>query len=110
MNPTLATLAVSDDGGALTISLRGEIDLSNADTLSDDIGRRITLRRPAAVIVDLTDVDYLDSRGVLLLMRLAARLRDGAVGLRVVAPSHTPAGKLLAIAGFQDYFTDRPAV
>lgn len=110
MNAPLATVAVSDDGDTLTIALRGEIDVSNADALGEDIRRRIAIRGPAEVVVDLTAVEYLDSRGVLLLMRLAAQLRDGGVPLRVVAPAQTIAGRLLVIAGFQDYFSDQPAL
>ena len=110
MNPPLATVAVSDDGDTLTITLCGEIDLSNADALGDDIRRRIAVRGPAEVVVDLTEVGYLDSRGVLLLMKLAAQLRDGGMTFRVVAPAETVAGRLLTIAGFQDYFSDQPAL
>lgn len=102
MTASVQTVAVSDDGGTLTLTLCGEIDLSNVEALGEDLRRRITIRGPAAVVVDLSDVQYIDSRGVLLLVRLVTRLRDEGIPLRLVAPAESIAGRVLAITGFRD--------
>ncbi|MGA9857850.1 MAG: STAS domain-containing protein [Solirubrobacteraceae bacterium] len=109
MSDPLASIEVHDRGEELVIRIIGEVDLSNADELGEQIERRVTVRDPRRLTLDLADVEYIDSRGVLLLMRLSARLRDQAIGLRVLAPPDSVAGRLLAIAGLGELSCGRAA-
>lgn len=75
------------DGGRWTLSAGGRWDLSAADRLAPLLQRLAPERRPAQVVLDLSQVDALDTVGALLLRRLRDRLHGHgltveAVGLR----------------------------
>ena len=76
--------------------LAGEIDPSNSRELS----QQLTVAVPndaMAVVVDLADVQYLDSSGVQLLFELAERLTARQQRLAVAIPPHAPARRVLEI-------------
>lgn len=58
--------------GDAIVSLRGEIDISNADEVKRAIDK-ITAAGPTRVVFDLSKLDYLDSSGIALLLRAAER-------------------------------------
>ncbi|MFD9389477.1 STAS domain-containing protein [Streptomyces sp. NPDC060000] len=68
--PTQLTLTHgrTTDGGTL-LTVAGEIDMSNSTTLADAIDAV-----PGPLVVDLTDVEYLDSAGLNVLFVHAERL------------------------------------
>jgi anti-anti-sigma factor len=74
-------------GGWLLLRLSGEIDLSNADGLRERI--EFATVGDVSVIVDLAEVEYIDSQGLRLLTGLAGTLAARGAALRLVAP---PAG------------------
>ena len=76
------------------ISLRGELDLSNADALRTSLR---TVSGPA--VVDLSDVTYLDSAALYELAAL--RRRVGSVVLVVSSPQIR---RTLEIVGFPKVF------
>jgi phospholipid/cholesterol/gamma-HCH transport system permease protein len=59
----------SGPGDRLLISLSGRVSLDDADRLSAALNAVLGERRPAAVTFDLAQVSYMDSAGVLALMR-----------------------------------------
>ena len=76
----------------------GEIDMSNAGELRT----RVTQATPndaLGVVLDLSEVSYLDSAGIHLLYRLGESLRNRGQTLRVVIPPESPAGDALRLAG-----------
>ncbi|MFD9322996.1 STAS domain-containing protein [Streptomyces sp. NPDC060053] len=64
---TLTHARTSDSGALLTVA--GEIDMSNSGTLADAIDGV-----PGPVVVDLTEVEYLDSAGLNVLFARADRI------------------------------------
>ncbi|WP_314225464.1 STAS domain-containing protein [Streptomyces zaehneri] len=68
--PTQLTLTQGGhpEGGTL-LTVAGEIDMSNSGTLADAIDGV-----PGQVVVDLTDVEYLDSAGLGVLFAHADRI------------------------------------
>ena len=68
------------ENGRVVIHLHGEIDLSNVEALESQIDRAIADAED--VVIDLTAVEFLDSRGLRLLKRvstdLAARTAHGS--------------------------------
>ena len=82
---------------SVEVTVRGEIDLSNADDLERELARELTPARD--VTIDLREVEYIDSSGVRLLHHLAATLAPGT-GLTVVAPEGTFAGSVLRLTRF----------
>jgi anti-anti-sigma factor len=61
------------------VEVRGGIDLSNVDALEAEL-RRLS---NGAIVLDLSQVDFIDCTGVALLIRTAGRLTVGAVSSAV---------------------------
>jgi anti-sigma B factor antagonist len=97
----LAIVRVERLGDRTVVAIEGEVDMSNAAQL----GAEITAAVPNGIrelVVDLTATTYLDSVGVSLLLRLAARLSSRRQTLRVVVPPDTPIRAVLELAGVPD--------
>jgi len=71
----LARVGYERRGRALIVSIDGEIDLSNAEQIRDEVSAALP-RDGAGIVLDLTLTTYLDSSGVRLLFELAQRLQD----------------------------------
>jgi anti-sigma B factor antagonist len=90
----LARVTVERHGGTALARLAGEIDLSNAAAVEDQVTGG--LAGATAVAVDVGGLDYLDSAGLAVLSRLAGRL---AGGLRLVVPPGATVARTLAVSG-----------
>jgi len=69
------------EGGGLTLSLSGELDLSTIEQLERAVAARVD-GRPELVVLDLRKLVFLDSTGLRLVLRLHERLHR--VGGRLV--------------------------
>ena len=87
---SLASVTSSDHGASLVLAITGEVDISNIDAIADVIHR--LPNTDAGLLIDLTEVSYLDSSAVSLLHDLAMRLRSRAQRLIVVSPPETARG------------------
>jgi hypothetical protein len=63
MNDPLGRIETHTEPDGLRLSLLGEVDLSNAQTLLKQIRWVIRDARPEPVVIDLTGVEYIDSQG-----------------------------------------------
>ena len=97
MTLPLADVSFATDGDVVVASVSGEIDLSNAGDLGDAIGRRLT-NEALGLVLDLTDVDYLDSSGIHLIYELHDRLRNRGQDIRVVIAPGAVIGEALRLA------------
>ena len=88
------------EDGRVVVRLTGEIDLSNVDGLEARIDEAISDVRE--VVIDLTAIDFIDSRGLRLLKRVSASVagRDGT--LVIVAPASSIARSVLDMTGMSD--------
>ena len=80
--------------------LTGELDISGAERT----GQRIAEAVPSSargVVVDMTDLDFIDSSGVSMLFALARRVGSRRQELRVVAPDGRPVARVLQIVEFE---------
>jgi anti-sigma B factor antagonist len=67
--------AVEEQDHAVVVKLVGELDLYNADevrTTLDDV----TARKPGRVVVDLSEVTFIDSTGLGVLVEARSKLAD----------------------------------
>ena len=96
----LARVAVERHGSAAVARLAGELDLSNARPVEDQIMRG--LGGVTSVAVDLAGLSYLDSAGLALLSRLAARIAGPGGALRLVVPPDALVRRALWISGLTD--------
>ncbi|MGH2347989.1 MAG: STAS domain-containing protein [bacterium] len=96
--PVSVTLAAED--GVPIAAVRGEIDLSNVADVRAAIAPAVT-NAARALIVDLSETTYMDSRGVHLLFEIADRLTRSQQHLIVVVPPASPIRRLLMITHFE---------
>jgi anti-sigma B factor antagonist len=89
------TIEPRQDGDRLVLRARGEIDINSVHTLKQAL-ERSAAGSASEVIVDLTDVEFMDSTG---LTALLAAQRDGVPGLALVCPPG-PVRRVLDVAGF----------
>ena len=94
----LANLAVGSTNGVVVATLSGEIDLSNAAQITRSVVDAVP-NEAVGLVMDLSDVAYLDSAGVRMLAELERRLGWRSQAFRVVAPEGSRTRKVLSIAG-----------
>jgi anti-anti-sigma factor len=67
------------------IELSGDVDVTEAPRLGERLQAAVT-NSDAALVVDLSDVTYIDSAGVNVLFELAEGLRERQIGFALVVP------------------------
>jgi len=95
----MADLGFDRHDAIASITLSGEVDLSNVP----DLRRRIfgAIRNDdRAVIVDLTDLAFIDSAGLGMLFELSELLDERRQRLYVVVPPGTQPRRTIDIVGF----------
>jgi anti-anti-sigma factor len=93
-------VTIAADDGVVVASLSGEIDLSNAAEITDALLGGVP-NEALGLVVDLSEVSYIDSAGVRMLAELDHRLGWRAQALRVVAPEESRSRRVLEIAGLE---------
>jgi anti-sigma B factor antagonist len=98
----LAQLNLVGDAEIPVARIEGAIDISNARELGDallEIGAESAL----GLVVDLSGVNYLDSAGVRLVLRLATELDRRRRLLGVVGPADAPVRSVLELTAVDRY-------
>ena len=67
-----ASVKTAQRGTETVVSLAGEIDISNAERVKAAIAD-VVRARPKRIVFDLSQLDYLDSSGIALLLGAAER-------------------------------------
>ena len=80
------SVTVSTDGERATVVLRGELDLSGVDRAREAI-EQAEASATSLVILDLSELDFLDSTGLEVILRAARRAQDEGRRLIVQRPS-----------------------
>jgi anti-anti-sigma factor len=91
----LASVTASEHGASLVLSISGEVDISNIERIAEVI--YALPNTDAGLLIDLSEVSYLDSSAVSLLHDLAMRLRKRAQQLIVVSPPQSPPRRVLEL-------------
>jgi anti-anti-sigma factor len=75
----------TSDGGVELLSVEGEVDIATAPRLISVLNRAVqeALR---SLVVDLSEVDFMDSTGLALLINAHRRLTRRSKGFAVVCP------------------------
>jgi anti-sigma B factor antagonist len=98
--PPIFEVEAASVSGAPGVVVRGEVDISTASRLTAAIDAAIR-ESVGAFVVDLCDVDFLDSSGVHVLVRTRAVLGRQERDLVVVCPPG-PARRIFEVAGIAD--------
>jgi anti-anti-sigma factor len=74
--PSPFDVTIEERGGdAIHVTLLGELDISTASRLEDDL-RRVEASSPKLLLLDLSKLDFMDSTGLRLLIGADARARE----------------------------------
>jgi anti-anti-sigma factor len=92
----LAELDFETAGNVIVGRVAGEIESVNAQEMSTALAARLT-SEVAGLVIDLSQVTYLDSAGIELLFDLARRLRTHRQRLRLVLPVDAPMRRVLEL-------------
>jgi len=82
------------DGGSWRLTLSGELDLASADQLEDAI-RQAEEGDGWRIVVDLSDLEFMDSTGLGLLLKAQARSRENGQRLSFKPSRHEAVTRLL---------------
>jgi anti-sigma B factor antagonist len=94
----LADLNVEMVGQLVVARLDGEIDMSNAGELGEALGRQVS-NEALGLILDLTDVHYLDSAGIQVIYELREQLETRGQEIALVVAPESPIDGALRVAG-----------
>lgn len=92
------SINTSEDAGRVLVE--GEVDVSNADELRDAVDAALALDAPE-VTVDLSQVPYIDSTGIGVLVGAAHRATEAGKKLVVASPQKNVA-RVLGLLGVAD--------
>ena len=96
----LLRISTERNGDSVTIALSGELDLASADEL-DQAVRDCEETEIGGIVVDLSNVSFIDSSGLRALLQ--ARKRMGG-RLHFVPSKHDAVARLLAITCTEEIF------
>jgi anti-anti-sigma factor len=94
MRDRLAGFEFEQHDAVLVATVDGEIDSSNAAELRLALSERLP-SASSALVLDLSDVTYLDSSGIHLLFDLGRRLAARRQALRLVVPREAPIRRVI---------------
>jgi anti-sigma B factor antagonist len=76
-------VTIEQRGPAVHVEMVGELDISTATRLEDDL-RRIEAERPELIVLDLARLSFMDSTGLRLLITADSRAREDARRVAIV--------------------------
>jgi anti-sigma B factor antagonist len=80
----LASVSIEDLGAVVVVRMSGEIDGSTADLVGEPLFSCLETA-PSAVVVDLTNLQFMGSTGLNILVRAHETALSRAIALRIVA-------------------------
>ena len=93
---TQVDIAVERRGGAVVARLGGEVDMSNASRVREQLLDSVP-NDVLALVVDLEGCRYLDSAAIEVVFDLARRLQRRRQELRLVVPDSSPLDRVLTL-------------
>ena len=93
-------MAIEKENGSVLVSLSGEVDLSNVESVRTGIERATV--GAERIVIDLTAIEYFDSSGLRLLKQLSTHAAGANVALIVVAPPNSVARSVLDITSMSE--------
>jgi anti-anti-sigma factor len=94
--PELATVIVERRDSVQLVRIAGEVDISNAGQLEDEISDAVP-NDALGLVLDLSATSYLDSAGIRMLFELAERTEGRRQSLAIVVPGDSLIRHSLAV-------------
>jgi anti-anti-sigma factor len=95
----LVELEIDERGDVIVARVTGELDIAGASGMGERIHDAVPTSA-RALVVDLSELDFIDSSGIAMLFALARRLGSRRQELRVVARPGRPVARVLEIVEF----------
>jgi anti-sigma B factor antagonist len=95
----LVGLAIEDRGDVIVARLTGELDIAGAPSTGNQIEEAVPTSA-RGLVVDMSELEFIDSSGVAMLFGLVRRLSSRRQELRVVALAGRPVARVLEIVEF----------
>lgn len=92
-------LDIEERGDVVVAHLKGELDIAGAPGVGESISDAVPTSA-RGLVVDCSDLDFIDSSGIAMLFGLARRLGSRRQDLRVVARGGRPVARVLQIVEF----------
>ena len=103
--PTTLELTVSEHGGETVVGAAGELDVNTAPELREQLARLVN-EGARQIVVELSDVSFVDSTALSVLVSALKRLRQADGDLQLASP--TPSvRRVFEITGLTRLFTIR---
>jgi anti-anti-sigma factor len=81
---TLLTFETTVTGDVAVVVLRGELDVAGAGLLEHELDRVLTDHGPSALVLDLSNLDFMDSTGLRLVVLADQRASEEGRAFAVV--------------------------
>jgi len=98
---SLSKTRLIPDGNVLVGSLAGDVDLITVRDAADQLVQAVPTT-VSDLVLDLSEITYLDSRGVHILLEAIERLRMRGQTTYVVAPELSAIRRLIEVTGVTD--------
>ena len=95
----LVQLETEARGDVIIARVTGELDLAGAPATGEAIGEAVPTSA-RALVVDFSELEFIDSSGIAMLFNLARRLGGRRQQLHVVAMASEPVARVLEIVEF----------
>ena len=100
IDPNGFSISTSEGDRRVVVTIRGELDLATAPELETALLERLDAGQE--VVLDLRELQFMDSSGLRVLVTAHARAADGGPRFAIVRPlAGTEVAKILDIAGVQ---------
>ena len=100
MTRDLATVRIRQRGAIVLATVDGELDVSNTGGLLEELVRAVE-NSAHGLLLDLADLEFLDSSGVHMLYDLAERLGNRQQRFAVVLPPGSPPRRTVELSGVE---------
>jgi len=101
-------LEARTENGWGVLAVKGEVDLYTSPQLCEAL-ERLVGEGASSIAVDMTDVGFMDSSGLGVLVGVLKRVQERGGRMALVAPRE-PVKKLLAISGLDSAFIVTPSL
>lgn len=91
----------SQDGSAHVIALAGELDLANADTLGAAL-EKAEQDSAARITIDMTELEFIDSTGIAMLVSAHRRLNAGEKRIWLVRSQSSAVQRVMSVTGLDE--------
>ena len=102
-------LTAESRSGYLQVAVAGDIDIASAGTLHAFLARRLcTAAAAGGLVVDLSEVRFIDARGLRALLRARHMAADLQIPFALGGPAPC-VSRLLKLTGLRGHFTIAPS-